>query len=99
MSLIYLAGPLSRGNKIISELASFCLCLWPEGIESPQNFVNFVKTCDKKILDKCNLPRLSIFSGEEGKGEVGYQTWKYEMFCSRRQICRGLDTDGYMEIS
>lgn len=54
----------------------------PEGIESPADFEKFVKTYDKdSFIEKRQLPRLSIFFGEEGKGEVGYQTWKYEIEC------------------
>lgn len=54
----------------------------PEGIESPQDFEKFVRSYDHELLtDKRTIPRMSIFFGEEGKGEFGFQTWKYEIQC------------------
>ena len=37
----------------------------------------------KPTMEVINLkfPRISLFYGEDGKGEVNYQTWKYEVKC------------------
>ncbi|MCG7879679.1 MAG: hypothetical protein JAY75_19795 [Candidatus Thiodiazotropha taylori] len=54
----------------------------PEGIESAQDFEKYVRSYDHDLVtDKRTIPRVSIFFGEEGKGEVGFQTWKYEIQC------------------
>lgn len=54
----------------------------PEGVESKEDFENYIKEYAKySVTEKHQLPRLSIFFGEEGKGEVGFQTWKYEIEC------------------
>ena len=42
---------------------------------------NLIKDYEKDGTEKQQFPRLSIFYGEEGKGEVGYKTWKYEIEC------------------
>ena len=75
----------------------------PEGIELPQHFEKFVKTYDREtVMDKRNLPRLSICFGEEGKGEDGHQTWKYEIECLVQDTKYAEDQilmAGYMEIN
>lgn len=54
----------------------------PEGVETRADLEKFMKDYDKEShTEKRQLPRLSIFFGEEGKGEVVYQTWKYEIEC------------------
>lgn len=54
----------------------------PEGIESKSDMERFMKDYDKDShTEKRQIPRLSIFFGEEGKGEVVFQTWKYEIEC------------------
>lgn len=59
-----------------------CLRVKPEGVETRADLEKFMKDYDKEShTEKRQLPRLSIFFGEEGKGEVVYQTWKYEIEC------------------
>lgn len=42
----------------------------PEGIESPQDFERFIKSYDREtVVDKLNLPRLSIYILEKKKKE------------------------------
>ena len=45
----------------------------------------FIKDYDKEGTERRQLPRLSIFFGEDGKGEVSYQTWKYEIECLKEE--------------
>ena len=42
---------------------------------------NPVDSGKSKVKTQVNVPRISIFFGEEGKGEVSYQTWAYEVKC------------------
>lgn len=53
----------------------------PEKVETTDELEKFMKEYDKDVSDRRQFPRLSIFYGEDGKGEVTYQTWKYEIQC------------------
>ena len=53
----------------------------PEKVETTEELEKFMKDYEKDGSDRRQFPRLSIFFGEAGKGEVTYQTWKYEIQC------------------
>ena len=53
----------------------------PEKVETTEELEKFMKDYEKDGSDRRQFPRLSIFFGETGKGEVTYQTWKYEIQC------------------
>jgi len=36
---------------------------------------------EEKVRDPGKYPRISLFYGEQGKGEVNYRTWRYEVNC------------------
>ena len=36
---------------------------------------------EEKVRDPGKYPRISLFYEEQGKGEVNYRTWKYEVNC------------------
>ena len=57
----------------------------PEKVETTEDLVKFMKDYEKDSTERRQFPRLSIFYGEEGKGEVGYQTWKYEIECLQQE--------------
>ena len=57
----------------------------PEKVETTEELEKFMKDYEKDGTDRRQFPRLSIFYGEEGKGEVGYQTWKYEIECLQQE--------------
>lgn len=57
----------------------------PEKVETTEELEKFMKEYEKEGTDRRQFPRLSIFYGEEGKGEVGYQTWKYEIECLQQE--------------
>lgn len=60
-------------------------------IEKTEDLITFMKEFDphedrkpeshQQHWKHSNIPRLSIFYGEEGKGEVSFATWKYEVKC------------------
>lgn len=53
-------------------------------VESAADLVHYMRHFgdepETKLLSH-QVPRLSIFYGETGKGEVSFQTWKYELRC------------------
>ena len=49
----------------------------PEKVETTKELEKFMKEYEKDSTERQQFPRLSIFYGEEGIGEVGYQTKKY----------------------
>ena len=51
----------------------------PEKVETTEELEKFMKEYDKDGTERRQFSRLSIFYGEDGKGEVTYQTWKYEI--------------------
>ena len=53
----------------------------PEKVETTEELEKFMKEYEKDGTERRQLPRLSIFYGEDGKGEGTYQTWKYEIQC------------------
>ena len=53
----------------------------PEKVETTEDLEHFMKEYDKDGSEKRQFARLSIFFGEDGKGEVTYQTWRYEIQC------------------
>ena len=53
----------------------------PEKVETTEDLEKFVKEYEKDSTERRQFPRLSIFYGEEGKEEFGYQTWNYEIEC------------------
>ena len=53
----------------------------PEKVETTEELEKFMKDYEKDGSDRRQFPRLSIFFGEAGKGEVTCQTWKYEIQC------------------
>lgn len=57
----------------------------PERVETTEEMEKFIKDYDKEALERRQLPRISIFFGEDGKGEVTYQTWKYEIECLKQE--------------
>ena len=57
----------------------------PEKVETTEDMEKFIKDYDKEGTERRQLPRLSIFFGEDGKGEVTYQTWKYEIECLKEE--------------
>ena len=57
----------------------------PEKVETTEDLEKFMKDYEKDSTERRQFPRLSIFYGEEGKGEVGYQTWKYEIECLQQE--------------
>lgn len=57
----------------------------PEKVETTEELEMFMKGYSKDGGERRQLPRLSIFFGEDGRGEVGYQTWKYEIECLRAE--------------
>jgi len=36
---------------------------------------------EEKLRDHGKYPRISLFYGEQGKGDVNYRTWRYEVNC------------------
>ena len=56
----------------------------PEKVETTEDLEHFMKEYDKDGSEKRQFARLSIFFGEDGKGEVTYQTWRYEIQCLMR---------------
>ena len=57
----------------------------PKKVETTEELEKFMKDYDKDGAVRHQLPRLSIFYGEDGKGEVGFQTWKYEILCLQEE--------------
>lgn len=57
----------------------------PEKVDTTEELEKFMKDYDKDGTVRHQLPRLSIFYGEDGKGEVGFQTWKYEILCLQEE--------------
>ena len=57
----------------------------PEKVETTEDLEKFMKDYEKDGTDRHQPPRVSIFCGEEGKGEVGYQTWKYKIECLQQE--------------
>ena len=57
----------------------------PEKVETTEDLEKFIKDYENDGTDRRQLPRLSIFYGEECKGEVGYQTWKYDIECLQQE--------------
>ena len=58
----------------------------PEKVETTEELEKFIKDHDKDGgAIRHQLQRLSIFYGEDGKGEVGFQTWKYEILCLQEE--------------
>ena len=57
----------------------------PEKVETTEDLEKFMKDYEKDGTDRRQSPRVSIFYGEEGKGEVRYQTWKYEIECLQQE--------------
>ena len=45
----------------------------------------FIRDYDKEAVIRRQLLRISIFFGEDGKGEVTYQTWEYEIECFKQE--------------
>ena len=56
----------------------------PEKVETTEELEKFIKYYDGGT-SLHQHPRLSIFYGEDGKGEVGFQTWKYEILCLQEE--------------
>ena len=56
----------------------------PEKVETTDELEKFMKDYDGGT-SRHQHPRLSIFYGEDGKGEVGFQTWKYEILCLQEE--------------
>jgi hypothetical protein len=65
-----------------------------EGIETKEDLLAFIKHVGTGLsgikpgasvhipeTTSSKFPRISLFYGEKGKGEVGYATWKYEIRC------------------
>lgn len=57
----------------------------PEKVETTEEMEKFIKDYDRETTERRQLPRISIFFGEDGKGEVTYQTWKYEIECLKQE--------------
>jgi hypothetical protein len=56
----------------------------PEGVESPEDFERFIRYYpDRNSMNfnRPQIPKISTFFGESGKGEVNYTTWRYEVRC------------------
>lgn len=57
----------------------------PEGVDSKEGFESFLKKYEEtfkgQTTEKRQTPRISTFFGEEGKGDVSYRTWRYEIEC------------------
>ena len=53
----------------------------PEKVETTEELEKFMKDYKKDGSDRRQFPRLTIFFGQDGNGEVTYQTWKYEIQC------------------
>ena len=61
------------------------LTIKPEKVETAKELETFMTSYNKDGGERRQLPRLSIFFGEDGRGEVGYQTWKYEIECLKAE--------------
>ena len=57
----------------------------PEKVETTEEMETFIRDYNKEAIERRQLPRISIFFGEDGKGEVTYQTWKYEIECLKQE--------------
>ena len=60
-------------------------------VSTPEDLENLLKNAaaeqkevvikEEKVRDPGKYPRISLFYGEKGKGEVNYRTWRYEVNC------------------
>lgn len=81
-----MTDPLTKDDVTEHELkligAMRHLKVKPETVETTEELEKFMKDYDHDSSEgRRQFPRLSIFFGEEGKGEVTYQTYKYEIEC------------------
>ena len=53
----------------------------PEKAETTEELEKFIKEYEEDDSDRRQIPHLSIFYGEDRKGEDTYKTWKYEIQC------------------
>ena len=56
----------------------------PKNVETTDELEKFMKDYDGGT-SRHQHPRLSIFYIEDGKREVGFQTWKYEILCLQEE--------------
>ena len=71
---------LMKQHKIASK-ADFDNLLDSQAHEPPS--VNVAKL--ENATSSTKFPRISLFYGETGKGEVTYRTWRYEVNCLLRE--------------
>lgn len=85
---------MSDDENISQESKTLLEALKKMKIETVSDFEHFLQKEKEKSASTSNVketkeatkyPRISLFFGETGKGEVSYRTWRYEVNCLLRE--------------